>query len=180
MTEHRATAPSGAPALYGKVHFKNRAIAILPLHDDGTVTLVGQSRFALADYQWELPEGGGPLDEAPLDAARRELREETGLEAEHWREVLLMQLSNSVTDERGIGFIATGLRHVGDAPDATEDLALARPPFREALDAALAGHIVDVMSIAMLLRAWQMAQGGELPPELARAMLAVSPGVRVR
>jgi 8-oxo-dGTP pyrophosphatase MutT (NUDIX family) len=171
VTEHPATAPSGAPATYGKVHFKNLALAVLPLHDDGTVTLVGQHRFSLGDYQWELPEGGGPHDEDPLEAARRELREETGLEAAEWRPVLRMQLSNSVTDERGVGYIATGLTHVGADPEETEDLALARRPFREVLDAALAGHIVDVMTIALLLRAYQMANEGELPADMARRML---------
>lgn len=171
LSRHPATAPTGAAARYGKVHFKNVAIAVLPLHEDGTVTVVGQHRFPLGDYQWEIPEGGGPHEEDPLDAAKRELREETGLEAAEWREVLRMQLSNSVTDERGVGFIATGLTQVGDEPDETEVLAIERPPFREVLDAALAGHIVDVMSIAMLLRAYQMAKEGELPDPLARRML---------
>lgn len=171
ITEHEATAPSGAPATYGKVHFKNVAIAVLPIHEDGTVTVVGQHRFSLGDYQWEIPEGGGPHAEDPLEAAKRELREETGLEAAEWRQVLSMQLSNSVTDERGVGFIATGLTHVGDEPDETEVLAIERPPFREVLDAALAGHIVDVMTISMLLRAYQMAKEGELPEDLARRML---------
>src|SRR5690606_1977691 len=85
VTEHDAVAPTGAPALYGLVSFKNFAIAILPLHDDGAITLVGQTRFPLGSYSWEIPEGGGPLADDPLDSAKRELREETGLEADAWR-----------------------------------------------------------------------------------------------
>ncbi|WP_332769816.1 NUDIX hydrolase [Phenylobacterium sp.] len=173
VTEQTAIAPTGQPALYGLVAFKNRALAILPLHEDGTVTLVGQNRFPFADYSWEIPEGGGPLDEAPLEGAKRELLEETGLAAAHWTEVLRMQLSNSVTDELAIGYLATGLTQAAAEPrgDGTEDIARVRAPFREILDAATAGHIQDALTVAMLLRGYHMAREGLLPDALARAML---------
>lgn len=170
LTEYDAIAPTGAPALYGLVRMKQFGIAILPLHDDGTVTLVGQNRFALG-YSWEIPEGGGALDADPLDSARRELREETGLVAADWRLILKMQLSNSLTDERAFGFLATGLTSVGDDPDDTEDLAIARVPFPEALAAATAGEIEDALTVAMLLRAYHMASKGELEGDLARFVL---------
>ncbi|HEX3699045.1 MAG TPA: NUDIX hydrolase [Phenylobacterium sp.] len=174
VSEHAAVAPTGRPASYGVVRFKNHAIAILPLHADGSVTLVGQNRFALGDYSWEIPEGGGPLTADPLDAARRELAEETGLVAADWREVLRLQLSNSVTDERAFGFLALGLSEApeGHHQDETEDLAVIRVPFREALEAALAGHLQDALTVAMLLRAYHMAREGALPDALARVMLA--------
>jgi 8-oxo-dGTP pyrophosphatase MutT (NUDIX family) len=171
VTEHQATAPTGSPALYGLVGFKNLALAILPIHDDGSITLVGQARFPAQDYSWELPEGGGPLGVDPLESARRELREEAGLEAADWRPILEAQLSNSVTDERAIGYLATGLTPVDAEPDETELIALARVPFREALDAALAGHMKDMLTVAMLLRGYHMAREGALPGALARAML---------
>jgi 8-oxo-dGTP pyrophosphatase MutT (NUDIX family) len=171
LTEHQAVAPTGHPAIYGVISFKNIALAVLPIHNDGTVTLVGQSRFAAMDYSWEIPEGGGPLDVDPLESARRELREEAGLEAAEWREVLRAQLSNSVTDEKAVGYLAFGLTPVAAEPDETELLALARPPFREALDAAMAGHISDMLTVAMLLRAYHMAREGALPSDLAQAML---------
>lgn len=173
VTEHAAVAPTGSPATYGVVRFKNYAIAVLPLHADGTVTLVGQHRFALADYAWEIPEGGGALDTPPLESARRELAEETGLAAGDLREVLRAQLSNSVTDERAIGYLALDLSPAASAhhKDDTESLVLARVPFREALEAALAGHLQDVLTVAMLLRAYHMAREGHLPPALAQAMM---------
>ena len=104
-----ATAPTGKPARYGLVRFKNVATAVLPIHEDGTVTLVGQHRFPHQDYSWELPEGGAPLGEDPLDGAKRELAEETGLVAAEWREILRTQLSNSITDEVMVGYLALGL-----------------------------------------------------------------------
>lgn len=171
VTEHQATAPTGRPALYGGVAFKNLAMAILPIHEDGTVTLVGQHRFMFADYSWEIPEGGGPLGDDPLESAKRELAEEAGLVAAEWREVLRAQLSNSVTDELAIGYLATGLTPTEAAPDETEQLALARVPFREALEAALAGHLKDMLTVAMLLRGYHMAKEEALPGALARAML---------
>lgn len=173
VAEYDAVAPTGAPALYGVVRFKNYALAVLPVHDDGTVVLVGQHRFALADYSWEIPEGGGALTTDPLESAQRELLEETGLEAADWRQVMRVQLSNSVTDERAFGYIATGLRAAKAQAhaDDTEQLAIARVPFREALGAGLDGSIQDVLTVAMLLRGYHMAREGLLPGSLVRAML---------
>jgi 8-oxo-dGDP phosphatase len=173
VTDQTAIAPTGKPAPYGLVRFKNLAVAVLPIHEDGTVTLVGQHRFPLRDYSWELPEGGAPLDEDPLEGARRELAEETGLAAAEWREVLRVQLSNSVTDERMVGYLALGLSPTLGAhrADETEAIALARVPFREALDAAMAGYLPDMLTVAMLLRGYHMASEGSLPGELAHAML---------
>lgn len=173
VTEHAATAPTGAPATYGLVGFKNLAVAVLPLFEDGTTVLVGQHRFPAGDYSWEIPEGGSPLGTDPLESARRELAEETGLQAAEWREVLRAQLSNSVTDEQAVGYLATGLSPApGDhGADDTEDLAMVRVAYREALNAAVAGHLKDVLTVAMLFKAYHMAREGLLAPALARAML---------
>jgi 8-oxo-dGTP pyrophosphatase MutT (NUDIX family) len=172
VSEYDAEAPTGARTIYGVVGFKNLAVGVLPVFDDGTVVLVGQHRFPARDYSWEIPEGGVALDEDVLDGARRELKEETGLQAREWREVLSFQLSNSVTDERGVGLIATGLSQAEAEPDETEALALVRIPFREALDQAMAGRIWDLLTLAVLLRVHHMAVEGELPEDLAMAMLA--------
>ena len=174
VREYQTTAPTGRPALYGVLSHANYALAILPLHEDGTVTLVGQHRFALGDYSWEIPEGGGPIGEDRLASAQRELREETGLIAAEWRPVLNLQLSNSVTDEQAFGYIALGLTQAEIDPDETESIRIQRVPFREALDLALCGMIIDVLTVAMLLRAYHMAVEGQLPEALAKAML--SPG----
>ncbi|SFI97175.1 8-oxo-dGTP pyrophosphatase MutT, NUDIX family [Caulobacter sp. UNC279MFTsu5.1] len=172
LTEYQAIAPTGRPALYGKVAFKNRAIGVVPLHADGTVTLVGQNRFPHANYSWEIPEGGAPLAEDPLDGAKRELAEEVGLEAADWRLILTMELSNSITDEICHGYLALDLTPTATAPDETEDLAMARVPFGQALDAAVSGHMPDSLTVALLLRVHHMAVKGELPADLARLVLA--------
>jgi len=172
LTEYQTIAPTGRPALYGKVAFKNRAIGVVPLHADGTVTLVGQNRFPRGNYSWEIPEGGSPLDEDPLDGAKRELAEEVGLQAADWRPILTMELSNSITDEFCHGYLALDLTPTATAPDETEDLAMVRIPFGEALDAVVAGHMSDSLTVALLLRVHHMAVKGELPADLARLVLA--------
>ncbi|NEX92446.1 NUDIX hydrolase [Caulobacter sp. 17J65-9] len=179
VTEHDAVAPTGRPAYYGVVRFKNVAVGVLPLHEDGTVTLVGQQRFPLRNFSWEIPEGGAPFDEPPLEAARRELREETGLEAAEFREILRMELSNSITDERGVCYLATGFSHGEVEPDETEALDVARVPFRALLDAVVTGQVRDSLTVAAVLRAYHMAREGELPGELARAMLEERAAVEV-
>ena len=171
VTESRPTAPTGRQALYGVVHMKNLALGVLPLHDDGTVTLVGQHRYVFGRYSWELPEGGGPLGEDPLANIQRELAEEAGLAAREWRQILSLQMSNAVTDETGFGYLATGLYSAPAAPDDHELIATARVPFREALEQAVNGNMPDAITVALLLRAYHMAKEGELPSQLTDAML---------
>ena len=172
LDEFDAVAPTGAKALYGLVGMKNLALGILPLHSDGTVTLVGQHRFPSGTYSWEIPEGGGAKDIDPLTSAQRELREEAGLEARDWIQVLDFDVSNSITDERGVGFLALDLSPVPVDPDDTEVFAMARVPFKEALAVALAGHMRDLITLAMLLRAHHMAVNGEIRRDLAELMLS--------
>ena len=109
--------PDGEPGIYGVVHFANIAVGVLTIDDAGHVLLVGQHRYALDQYSWEIPEGGVSPGESPLDGARRELREETGVEAADWIEMSRSNLSNSVSDEEAVLFLATGLAHGVASPD---------------------------------------------------------------
>lgn len=171
IEQQTAIAPTGKAVDYATVHFQNLAVGVLPIHADGTVTLVGQQRFALANFSWEMPEGGSPQGEDPVEGVKRELAEEAGLRARQWRHVLTLELSNSVTDERGMTWLAWDLEPCAGELDETEVLVQARVPFRELLAAIGRGKVRDVMTVATALKAHHMAVEGELPSELARAML---------
>jgi 8-oxo-dGTP pyrophosphatase MutT (NUDIX family) len=144
--------PDGSPGIYGTVHFANVAVGVVVLDDDDRVLLVGQHRYALDHYSWELPEGGVPADETPLDGARRELLEETGVTADEWRELVRFHLSNSVTDESGVVFAARAATHGTATPDPTEDLATRWVPFDDALAMIERGEIADAITILGLHR----------------------------
>jgi len=144
--------PDGQPGIYGVVHFQNHAVAVVAIDAQDRVALVGQWRYTIDAYSWELPEGGVPPDESPLDGARRELREETGVQAGRWLEVARIAVSNSVTDELGTIFLATGLDQGEAAPDATEDLRVRWVPFEESLAMIDDGRITDLLTIAALER----------------------------
>lgn len=171
LTRHQATAPTGAAADYVVARPRNLACGVLPIHGDGTVTLVGQARFALMNYSWEMPEGGVPDGEEPLAGVQRELAEETGLVARGWREVLRMELSNSITDERAIAWLAWDLSQAEARPDPTEVIATARVPFMTLIAEIDRGSIRDAFTVATALRAYHMAREHILPGWLAHAML---------
>jgi 8-oxo-dGTP pyrophosphatase MutT (NUDIX family) len=152
VLEDRVVNPGGGENRYGHVHFKNRAVAIVALDDDDNTWLVGQERYTLGQYSWELPMGGAPLDEAPLAAAQRELQEETGLVARAWTELVFLHTSNSITDESGFVYLAKQLTQGEPDFGETEDLAIRKLPFDEALAMALDGRITDAISILALLR----------------------------
>ena len=170
VDHHEVLGPSGGPGVYGTVHFKNRAIGVVPIDENGNVILVGQYRFPLHAYSWEIPEGGGSRDLPALESVRRELREECGLTAAHWLEILQADLSNSVTDERGTAFLAWELSEAPAQPDETEELQVTRVPFWDALDRVKGGEIRDAVSVAALLRVALMALQDELPEPVARAI----------
>ncbi len=153
VTEFQVINPSGGRGIYGKVHFKNRAIGIVPIDKDLNTWLVGQYRYTLNAWHWEIPEGGGPMDQEPLASAQRELREETGMIAHRWTEIIHLHTSNSVTDEEGYVFLAEDLEQGSSALEETEaDLKVWKLPLKQALDMVLDGKITDSMSIMGILK----------------------------
>ncbi|MEM9895028.1 MAG: NUDIX hydrolase [Bacteroidota bacterium] len=158
LTEHHVTNPGGGKSLYGKVHFKNYAIGIIALDEDQNTWLVGQHRFPLDAYSWEIPMGGGPLSESPIASAKRELREETGITAKHWMELGKIHLSNSVTDEVGIAFLAEGLEYGEPEFEETEDLAIKKIPFQEAISMCDKNQITDSLSVAAIYKLARVLQ----------------------
>ena len=171
VDHHEAITPTGTKGVYGIVRFKKVAVAIVPIDADGSVHLVGQWRVPLGRYSWELPEGGAEPGEDPANCARREMQEETGLQAANLIEILRLDYSNSSTDETGVVFLAWNLTPGPSTPDDTEALAHKRLPFAEALAQAISGQITDAPSVAGLLRAYHMAKTGQLDPVLAASML---------
>jgi 8-oxo-dGTP pyrophosphatase MutT (NUDIX family) len=146
------TRPDGEPGVYGIVHFANLAVGVVAIDGDDRVLLVGQHRYALDEYSWEIPEGGVPPGESALEGARRELREETGVEASDWTELARSHLSNSVSDELAILYLATGLTTGVATPDGTEALDVRRLPFDDVLAMILDGRITDALTVLAVQR----------------------------
>jgi 8-oxo-dGDP phosphatase len=155
VREDHVLRPDGRPGIYGVVEFRNYAIGIVPVTDEGDTFLVGQWRYPLNCYSWEIPEGGGALDRPAVESARKELREETGITAATWTDLGVFHLSNSVTDEVGYIFLAQGLTIEEPEPDGDEVLRLRRLPLVEAHAMAIDGRITDGVSIIGLARAVQ-------------------------
>lgn len=162
VREDHVIRPDSRPGIYGVVEFQNYALGVVPVSEDGDTWLVGQWRYPLGLYSWEIPEGGGLLALPALESAQRELAEETGLTAERWTDLGLFHLSNSVTNEEGRIFLAQGLTLGHAKPEGDEVLTLRRLPFAEAYAMAIDGRITDGVSIIGLTRTAHYLQYG--PP----------------
>lgn len=172
VSEYDVLKPDGAPGLYGVMQPKFLAVGVVPVFPDGDTLLVGQHRFALDAFSWECPEGGGDLNGDPVETARRELAEETGWRATDYREICSFDVSNSVTNERAVGYLATGLEAGSPDRDASEaDMQLRRLPFHEAYAMAMSGEIRDGFSIILLSAAAHLARTGGLDRALSAVML---------
>lgn len=153
VSEHQILNPAGKPGIYGKIHFKNKAIGIIPIDHDNNTWIVGQWRYPLNEWSWEIPEGGGPLTVDPLKAAKRELKEETGLEAKNWTMIQRVHLSNSVSDEEGFIFLAEDLSEGDHEREDTEaDMIVKKISFDEGLRMVLEGEITDSLSVMAFLK----------------------------
>jgi 8-oxo-dGTP pyrophosphatase MutT (NUDIX family) len=164
VEHHEVLTPAGGPGVYGVVHFKNLAIGIIPLADDHDTWIVGQYRYPHRAYSWEIPEGGGCVGTDPLLAAQRELAEEVGLTATRWDLILEMDLSNSVTDERCLIYLARGLSPCPVHPDDTEELTIRRLPFAELHRGVVSGEYRDSLTIAGVLKLKYLLDEGQLDP----------------
>ncbi len=160
VTHRNVLNPNGNAGIYGLVHFKNIAIAIVPIDDEGYTWLVGQYRYALERYSWEVPEGGGSFEDTPLVSAQRELHEETGITAGTWLEIGEIHTSNSVTDELALIFVAKDLAHGEASPEDTEQLEVRRVHLEEAVEMVLRGEITDGLAQVALLKVKMMQDRG--------------------
>lgn len=143
--------PSGNDGIYGLVKFKNKAIGVIPYDEEGNIYLVGQYRYAIDEYSWEIPEGGGLVGTDPLDAAKRELKEETGLVAEHWSQLARIHTSNSATNEEGFLYLAEGLSQQEAEPEETEKLEIRKVSLAHAVDMVMSSAITDSLSVCAIL-----------------------------
>lgn len=152
LTEYKVLNPAGKPGIYGVVSFKNLAIGVLPLDAEHNTWLVGQWRYPLNEYSWEIPEGGGPHGIDPIESARRELKEETGLIAGKYTSLGRIHTSNSVCNEEGFLYLAQELEFTDAQPEETEDLQVKKLPLKEAYEMVMDGRITDSLSMVAILK----------------------------
>ena len=171
LREDRVEHRRGGRVDYAICGFLRTACGVLALDAEDRVVLVGQWRYPLEAYSWELPEGGGEPHETPFGTIQRELQEEAGLCARTWEPLAFFHTSNSSTDEETFLFLAQDLYPAegGDAPEDTEELACRREPYDECLQRVLSGEITDSLTVVAILALEARRRGARaaLDPTLA-------------
>lgn len=150
--KHDVLNPAGHPTVYSTVHFKNYAIGIIALDEDYNTWIVGQYRFPVKQYSWEIPEGGGAKNETPEESARRELSEEAGIEAKKWTKIQEFHMSNSVSDEHAFIFVAQDLSFHNAHPDDDEELIIKKLPFQKLYEMVINGEVMDSITVIAVLK----------------------------
>jgi len=161
VQEDQVLNPAGNPGIYGTVHFKNQAVGVVP-YEKGYIWMVGQYRYPLDIYSWEIPEGGGLWDEDPLETAKRELQEETGLLAANYEPLFEMHISNSVSDEWGIVYLATDLTPGKANPEEEEELQIKKMKLEEVFQEVEAGKITDSLTVTAVFKLMLLKSQGQL------------------
>ena len=146
------TRPDGNPGIYGTVHFCNRAIGVVALDAADRVLLVGQYRYPLDVYSWEIPEGGGPIEEDPLTAARRELEEETGYRAGRVEQLIMFQPRAGTVDAEYFVYVGRDPERVGEPTEVNEAVRMEWVPLASVPGMIAAGEIWNAGSLVALLR----------------------------
>ena len=162
VIEDKVLNPAGKDGIYGVVHFKTHAIAVIPLDEHNNTWIVGQYRYPQDSYEWEIVEGGCAEGTSPIETAKRELIEEAGLHAEHFELILEMQLSNSCTDEISYTYLARNLKYVGEHPEEDEEIVIKKLPFEEVFQMVMRGEIRDGLSVASILKAKMLIGEGKI------------------
>lgn len=162
ITHRDVLNPNGGKGIYGVVHFKNIAIGILPLDEAYNTWIVGQYRYPTKHYSWEIPEGGGALDIEPLESAKRELKEEVGVTATEWIKILDTHLSNSITDECSICYVAKGLIFGASEPEETEQLVVKKIHFDTLFEWVMSGKVTDSLTVMTVLKAKHLMLQGKI------------------
>lgn len=162
IEHHEIVNPSGKDGIYGVIRFKNTAIGIVPLDTEGNTWIVGQFRYPINEYSWEIPEGGGNKSNDPLESAKRELQEETGIIAKQWEMVQKVHLSNSASDEVGLIYLARELTFTESSPEETEELVVKKIPVTELIELVEKGKITDGLTVIAALKLKVLILSGKI------------------
>lgn len=159
---HEVIDPGGNDGIYAKIHYKKLAVAIIPLDEEYNTWIIGQYRFPLNEYSWEVPEGGAEREEDPLECAKRELSEEAGVTANQWELIQEMSLSNASSDEKGLIYVAKDLSVHANHPDPDEQLEVKKIPFSKLYQMVIDGEITDSLSVAGVLKTKILIDEGKI------------------